>query len=250
MRRFNIRDERANSKNVRLLLKRIKRQPDLGSAFMQYKFAWLPTYFDIRDGLKSAAESERKLHTYHVKVKKKIDFSVSSSRPSAYTALTADLPAVGTRKGGARVQLSYYVSDPSLVGVSNIMNPAADIWDGVPYSFVIDRLVDVGSFLSLQSATIGLTNPDGFLSYFYEDTITKSGAWYTYNPSSPLWAVGYEGSERTEHKLGNSSWTSFKTARVKVTSFPSPTLEYPLYQSISTVIDELILIKQKMKRRF
>lgn len=248
--KFGIKDhEYTNRTALRLLKKKVYRQASVGDAFMQYKFAWLPTYYDLVDSLQATEEFEKRIHTFSHKASQRINITKTITVPRGFTALTADMPTTGTRSGICKAQIDYGINDISLVGVASFMDVPTTLWDFVPYSFVIDRIVDISSFLDLQNATIGLSVSGGFNTLFYKDQIEKTGTWYRYSPNMAGFFAHIKGYSRTTYNLSSDSYEAVYLNRLKITTFPSPMLEYPLRQHASQVADEMILARKLMKKR-
>lgn len=75
--------------------------------------------------------------------------------------------AIGRIRARAKVQIQ--IKNPNLYLYQNLglTNPAALIWELVPFSFVFDWWVDVGSFLSALDETLGLKLTDQMFSVGY-----------------------------------------------------------------------------------
>lgn len=228
-----------------------KRARNVGAAWLQARFAWGPLYKDIEDSLKAAAEQEKKLNSFHQRVGSPFEFKVTWSSGTPGLTCGSDHCYQGTRKGHFGMQVRYSISDVTLSTVSSIMNPAAVAWDAVPWSFVIDRVVDISTYLDLYDATVGTSFTTGCSSLFYEDTIIGPpiGSVSNYYPDIIRCNLAsFNG--RTYYLTGSSphSRHDVRMTRSILSSFPKPKLEYPMRNSLILGVDLVFLGLQLRKK--
>lgn len=108
--------------------------------------------------------------------------------------------------------------DPNWSGARSInqlglLNPLSLAWELMPWSFVVDWLLPVGSVLSALSAPAGLIFVDGSIGTRYSATVAYD-TWYTYYPSTWI--------ESDVHASGTVVKESYR--REVLTSWPLPGL--------------------------
>lgn len=220
------------------------RTQTIGNAWLQARFAWRPLYHDIVDSLNAAAEYEKKIHTYRVRVGDKFE------RTAEYwESPDGDHPWTAQRKGHFGMYVNYAISDETLAAVGSMMDIPATLWDTVPWSFVIDRVVNISQYLDLQNATLGTKFSSGCSTLFYVDNINGPGAGIiSYYPSKATYLLSQYG--RYYYTTGSSpTRTDVRMIRTVLSSFPSPKLEYPLANSFWQGVD-LFFLGAQLKRRF
>lgn len=237
----------AHSLNNTMLarLKKIgKSKISLGDKFLEYRFAWTPLYYDIVESLKASESAEKKFNSNRMRVGLPFEFEVSQEHKDSNTV--EPRVAWGTRKGWYGVTVNYVISDATLAGIGLLMDVPTTIWDGVKYSFVIDRLADISGYLDRYNATIGTEFTSGFSSAFYKQTVEQNGRdvqmlhfWHGLDHATVTTTTTDTRSPRED--------LYFK--RTVLTSFPKPTLVYPVANwKYVHIADYIALIRQRMKR--
>lgn len=220
----------------------------IGAAWLQARFAWLPLYKDIEDSLEAAATQEKKLHTFSQRVGSKFGFDVTyCDKVIGYTCDSRNVHT-GSRKGHFGMIVHYQISDSTLSTVSSIMDPLTVAWDAVPWSFLIDRVVDISNYLDVQSATVGTSFTTGSSSLYYEDTYhsPSAGAVLYYYPNI-IGCMLENG--RTYYLTGETaSRTDVRMKRTVLTEYPKPKLLYPMRDSIRGRVDIGFLALQLRKK--
>lgn len=233
--------------SVRLLAS--KKNESVGSAWLQYRMFLTPLYHDVMSGLAANADYEKKIHTSSVsasaKFQENLDFTGST-----YSLLipTSRREGVWSIKGGAKMKVTYSITDTSLSALTSLADPLAVAWDLVPWSFIVDRFADLGSYLELRNATVGTSFRTGCLSYFFEWTATPSTPWVnTYYPNQLLWSInGYKHEFRG---VENFTAREISTGRRVLSTFPPVVLEFPFRQGWKQITDEIVLLRQLLGKR-
>lgn len=235
---LNARQYRKWKKNLRP-----RKGTSLGNAWLQYRFAWVPGVMDVIDSLNAASSFEKKLHT--VKAVKFQRFSSKFAKDTFFDS-SSDQSIRASVRGLIKYTVNYHVSDSSLLAAGSLMNIPATLWDSVPWSFVIDRMVDISTYLELQDATIGTEFDDGCKTMFYETLYAPVRDRVDYYP----YKFSYTRKSSYVSSAGLTLAMTF-LERTKLSTFPKPRLDVPLLYGIKHTVDYLALTAQKlMKRRY
>ena len=221
----------------------------VGAAWLQYRMFLTPTYHDVLSSLSAAADYEKKSHTTQVKSKTSFRENLSFNN-DAYWLLSPTNRQKGTISvtGGASMRITYSITDTSLSAVTSLADPLAVGWDLVPWSFIVDRFVDLGSYLELRNATLGTTFESGSTSYFFEWNAVPETPWVpSYYPNALLWSV--YGNKYELLGMENLVFNEISTGRRILTTYPPVTLEYPFNQGWKQITDEIVLLRQLLGRR-
>lgn len=127
---------------------------------------------------------------------------------------TTNMRAVVQTELGALVGAQGRIINPNLalLGDLGLINPAAIAWDKVPYSFVVNWFVPVGSYLNSLTDLVGYGIEDAFVTTFVKKT--ASGTVQVYDPDASKYV-----------------WRSRSVTSMYVTrglGFPAPT--FPSFQ--------------------
>lgn len=223
----------------------------VGSAWLQYRMFLTPFYHDVMGSLSASADFEKKIHTSSVSASAKFDENLSFLNDT-YSLLIPTNRKKGTLsvKGGAKMKVTYSISDYSLSAVTSIADPLAVGWDLVPWSFIVDRFVDLGSYLELRNATVGTEFRSGCLSYFFEWNAKAETPWVqTYYPNALTWQLYPNGYKSEYSGFENLTFKEISTGRIIMTSFPPVTLDYPFRQGWKQITDEIVLLRQLLGKR-
>lgn len=149
------------------------------------------------------------------------------------------LQAVVSIKGHQKI--FYCIDDASLALYSQSQSFMATGWDSVPYSFIVDGLVNVSKFLECSNATLGIR----FLSG-YKSVVVRAAS--SLKPIPYFW----NGSWKLRYDQLPSYRTQLTFNRQILTDFPVPKLEFPYEDYLTTqhVVDLGALAIQKLKRFF
>jgi len=122
-----------------------KRQKDTSSAWLELHFGWSPLVGDIYDAI-DVLQSEVPSRSFRGR-------GVSRQGDSGGTTVKVSHTYVVKRQCKAEV----YVSNPNLALANQLglINPAVVAWELVPWSFLVDWFIPVGSFLDSFSDFVG-----------------------------------------------------------------------------------------------
>jgi hypothetical protein len=148
LKRFNIpglvRDLSLHPADPRL--KRLSRngvQNNLANSWLELNFGWAPLIKDIHSSVEILQR----------------DFPMAPLKGSA-TGLNLSLPVyrgTASQIESVRISGTLKVTNPQLFLANQLglINPAAVVWDAVPFSFVIDWFIPVGKFLNSLTNEVG-----------------------------------------------------------------------------------------------
>lgn len=127
--------------------------------WLELQYAWKPMLADIYSAHRVLTEGvTRKNNILHAK--RTIRENGSYEYATVYTKLQGNVQV------SHRCKMWYRMSDATVDGLSRLglINPLEVAWDIVPFSFVVDWFIPVGSVLEAYSSTLGLTYIDGVIS--------------------------------------------------------------------------------------
>ena len=227
---------------LRKLKKKTMSAETAGDAWLQYRFAWKPLIHDIQTSVAAAAEQEKKLHTFRVSTRK--SFNLTSAVNYYKSTFYGEDIWRGTREGGISAGVSYSFSDTTLAALSSITSVPATLWDLVPWSFVIDRLVDISKLIELCDATSGATFEGGYLTTFYRQVVKASNHAVSYYPDIVRRYVNSGGCTYYYTRFHVPPREDVYMKREVLYQFPRPQLEYPLSFFIEHGVDYAALLRQ------
>lgn len=246
--RMGVYDPQKHTGNfLRKLRKKTMSCNTAGDAWLQYRFAWAPLYHDIIDSVNAAADFEKKLHKFSQNAGTRFGNTVEKNMRSA---LNGERIWRGSINGAVSYRVNYYISDATLAGVGSMMDIPTFLWDAVPWSFVIDRVVDVSGYLDLRNATLGTQFTSGYFTTFYLRSINPAAIDVSYYPNRLTYMIG--GLKYVQQYITPPPREDVYMNRVKLTSFPNPKLEYPLSFKVTHGVDYIALgrqLREKMRKK-
>ena len=207
---------------------------DISGRWLELQYGWLPLLGDIT----STVEKLKGYSTATWKplcVTRTLDEVINEEK----TIVTPGYVNLWRTKGthSVRVQLWYNVTDPRLHLLANLglVNPLSVGWELVPFSFVLDWFLPVGTFLEAWTATLGCN--------FLSGTVTTKAFGqernYTYWDES--------GSDYTS--TGDTLQTNIVRGfhRMKYDTWPNPSLYLKSPLTKGHMLNALALINQRWK---
>lgn len=144
--------------------------------YLEGIFGWVPLMSDIYRAMEVLSSAHR----------------ISPSRAKAqdtraYGVANSTLRAGVITDARAVVGVRLSLDNPNVVLLNNLglLNPASVAWDAVPYSFVINWFVPVGTYLNALTDLLGYGVHDGFVTTFVRKS--AAGSYYDYNYDSESW---------------------------------------------------------------
>lgn len=215
----------------------------IADAWLEFHYGWKPLAQDVwgMSDLILQQLAENKPLFVHGRGKGFESSAGSLTCPTRLNSAAATGVAFSCEaKVGVKTVLSAYV-DPDAVGrlanQAGLINPASLAWELVPYSFVLDWIVPIGSFLSALQAPVGLKFRGGTTTIRYYRRV--------------------EGQSLPDSSMDGKSQAKFVTeisgfTRTKLASFPTP-VPYvkPFYTGgdrWATIASLLVNIQQQFRR--
>lgn len=169
---FGIGPKRKHRKKIRNTVS------EVSSLWLEYSFGWAPLFKDIYDGchaMGSPIPSGK--------------FSGSGMEDYSHDSSSESFSTRGICKMGAKVSIDN--PNAYLAQQLGLANPLQIAWELVPFSFVVDWVFDVGSFLGALTDLFGCVVQDGYTTYFAKATVTCYWDRYTTNPKVLSGRVAY-----------------------------------------------------------
>lgn len=222
--------------------KQRKASHTVGDYYLQWRFGWNPLYKDLEDSVKAQSEAEKKGRT--TKMRAGLPFEVTRERINTLAAERASVDGTCTATGYFGICAHYHISDVTLAAAVQVMSVEETLWDMMPWSFLIDRLVNVSKYLNLRYATAGVQFISGYESD-YRRYVTRGISNCKSSRTvlgSKVYAWTYWDGPSREDVLFN---------RTIISGFPKPTLEYPYKSFLDQKYwgDYVSLINQKFHKR-
>lgn len=120
---------------------------NVSSNWLQLQYGWLPLINDAEEGAKFLAQQSLP-RTYKVRVRRRIVTPNKGASPTN-TQFSGQMAESG--------QLVAILREINVAALSGLLNPAAVAWELVPYSFVADWFIPIGSYLDARGLAQSLT---------------------------------------------------------------------------------------------
>lgn len=160
LKKGNIKGLKRLLKNPRLDKENLKKVPDsVAGRWLEYNYAIVPLLSDV----KGAADLYNgKLSWSHIHTKRRT-VKVTDSDTGQYSTSTR-FTDTDVRK--YRCSITAAVDDQSLqfMKMNGLINPVSIAWELVPFSFVVDWFLPIGTWLQALTATVGMTFIKGHVS--------------------------------------------------------------------------------------
>lgn len=152
----------------------------VASGWLALQYGWLPLLNDVYGSVKELNGAANQGMVSKVKVKKSKTTDIRFAKPSTYSSKTSLLK----QEGYAQTDVTYSVTFIRRHGAQQdlprlgITNPALVAWELVPYSFVVDWFLPIGSYLENLDATLGCEFLTGSRTVFYRMQVVESDIMY------------------------------------------------------------------------
>jgi len=193
----------------------------VASGWLALQYGWLPLMNDVYGSVKELNGAANQGMVSKVKVKKSKTTDIRFSKQSQYNQQYSLLK----QEGYAQTDVAYSITFIRRHGAQQdlprlgITNPLLVAWELVPYSFVVDWFLPIGSYLENLDATLGCEFLTGSKTVFYRMQVVQSDIMYD--------KLSY--SSRSKQ----SSRTVVYCNRTRLSSFP--TIALPTFKNPASV---------------
>lgn len=229
----------ANVKGLKRYIKNLdesKVQKKLADRWLEYNYAFKPLAADI------AAAVD--IHNNGIIDNNLNSKSIQATRGTQYdlrtltgVGTTARLEENATIRMQVKIRASINNAEINAMKVLGLTNPNLIRWELVPFSFVLDWLVPVGTFLQALNAPMGITFESGYTSI--KGVSRGNLAWDTVESCG--------GSGCTEHAVVDFESSCFE--RRPMNDFPTPKLYTKNPFSTSHALTSLALLNNTIRYR-
>ncbi|UUW21311.1 MAG: maturation protein [Sanya fiers-like virus 20] len=154
---------------------RYSRRPNevAANTWLEYSYGWVPLLSDVNDSVRYLASLN--LRPLIREAKGSATRYIDEQKVVLYGSanLKLDYLAMVHTKTQVRYKVTAeLLSNASLAGLTN---PAAVFWELLPYSFVVDWFIPIGTWLENLDATSGLSFDSGYSSWFQRSHLYGTG---------------------------------------------------------------------------
>lgn len=212
---------------------------EFANKWLEFSYAWTPLYNDMYGSLVAAdkalkAEPDRvipyvKQASFKHTDKGAVEFSVGNE------GLILNREYTATYEQRVKASCNVVIIDPAFVTIDalGLSNPALVAWELVPFSFVVDWFLPIGTWLNAMSPLIGLEVRDGFKTVFATDSVSVGSAGdvligyaFVQNPSTGKYA--WEATKSAGNVSSSSLSRCFvERSRTDITSVEFPQPQFP-----------------------
>lgn len=219
----------------------------LANNWLELQYGWKPLLSDLQGSMKALAKFNiANVDIQHVTgsaTKSSSSTSTSGVPNFSFSQGTVTNIETETRaKYGMRFKVASRLT--SFLAQTGFTNPINLAWEVLPFSFVADWFLPIGTYLETLSAWDGLEFVDGYLSQLTKQRTFQTVSW----SGRP---TGTQGDEIETMQCGGSQTREYTVySRVKLTAFPQarfPQLKNPI--SVSHAANGIALVQQVFGRR-
>jgi len=174
------------------------------NSLLENQFGWVPTLKDVNGSVEALKRTVPE------------QFLVTVFGKSAQTTRIDDVLSPGTvlqrrvtgeEETSCRVRLDYTPDNGLFIQLSSlgITNPAVVAWELVPYSFVVDWFLPIGSWLDSLDAAVGYNFRGG--SYTYRESFMRNYRYFGDGVDATLWCnvTGWSKGKKLDRGVYSSS---------------------------------------------
>lgn len=208
---------------------------EASNLWLQYTYGWTPLISDVYSAMEALKGDvpPMKLSVSRTSkstrdIKTVVTTYLQGNR--VYNYLDLD----GRCSNRTTVFSSFTIKDPALLTANHVglTNPALLVWEVIPYSFVVDWFIPIGSWLEAQSALAGLT--------VREASVTRTSTFTWYGTSEAKFSGSFLLKSSSSTSIGQES--KYKRRTLGLPSVPLPRFKSPC--STSHAITALALLRQ------
>lgn len=166
--------------------------------WLEFSYGWAPLYNDMYGSLVAADKALAKNPFRLTPVSKQAHYSetITSSSLASNGPYPVEVQLIEKVhvKQVMKIACNVRVNNPALATVQSVglTNPALVAWELVPFSFVIDWFVPIGSWLTAVAPLVGITPQDVFRTAFSEENYETGGvfnkkSWQVFGKGPPTY---------------------------------------------------------------
>jgi hypothetical protein len=164
--------ESGTQKELKRLARRGHDDKVLANVWLAHQYGWQPLYGDIYGSFTELMDRDKRFedrYTCHTTAKTQ-DYTDEFVRDMTFQPFSTNLIGTGWMRTRIRnrcyVRLDYVLENPMLATAAEIglTNPLEVAWELVPFSFVADWFIPLGTYLSSLDATVGWSFKGGSAS--------------------------------------------------------------------------------------
>lgn len=157
--------------------------------WLELQYGWLPLLSDVYDAASFLAEQYNVEQKFVVRVKKQIGWTITPNIGSPSSV------SVSGCQGSEVRRIKAVLREKDIAKLSGLMDPASVLWEKLPYSFVVDWLLPIGSWLEARGLASALTG-----TFVVSSKLLKTGGKAQYIGTSPYIRLmtGFSQSSREE----------------------------------------------------
>lgn len=202
--------------------------------WLEYNYAWKPLFYEaygLVELLKSQLEPALLVHanrTVHGRLDHQIPPTPRGPGTGSWYGIHVTMS--GRVKYESTCRISARISSTAMKRAAmGLTNPAAVLWELVPYSFVVDWAIPIGNVLEAATATRGLTFVGGSKTTRYQSSgrVTFLGKEY-----------------HIQLREGQAEVFKYRMVREVLNGFPEPVLYSKSPFSTTHIISALALVRQ------
>lgn len=149
----------------------------IARGWLELQYGWLPLLSDIQGAVEDYHKQFRERQEYVTfKYKSQVIEQDSFSETTGQWKEFLDVTSRTAQLDTSCIVKMRRTENASLRRLSELgfTNPAMVVWEKVPFSFLIDYLVPIGTYLSQFDATVGWSFQGASITNFYRSTATKT----------------------------------------------------------------------------
>jgi hypothetical protein len=192
-----------------------KRQAEaVSQAWLELQYGWKPLLSDVYGAAEQLAQSHNRPATKTVKSRKSKTIPISYRTKVTYGKAVLETVRTGTSKVDVTYSITYAMTSPNIASAKEmgLTNPLLIAWELLPFSFVADWFVPIGSYIGNLDATLGCTFLNGYRTIYQ---IADSTSMVSYN------GIDNYSVQQNGFKVGQMK--DVRVDRATLSGFPSPT---------------------------
>lgn len=146
-----------------------KRQAEaVSQAWLELQYGWKPLLSDVYGLAEQLAQQSNRPPTKTVKGRKTLIVPIKYRTTSVSGKAKTETSRTGTAKATVIYSVTYAITSPVVASAKEIglTNPLLIAWELLPFSFVADWFVPIGSYIGNMDATLGCTFLSGYTTTF------------------------------------------------------------------------------------